>query len=70
MAKIAFKDIWRIIKIVAVIQILNAIADYAMWAFYGYQIPSWTIATLSIGYLIVIFAVKQALENEKCEKMP
>jgi hypothetical protein len=47
-----------------VIQIFNAIMDYFMWLTYGYLISSWTIATLSVFYTILIFAIKTAQEKE------
>ena len=64
MDKISFKSIWRIVKIIAVIQIFNAVMDYFMWLQYGYLVPSWTIASLSVFYTILILAIKKAQENE------
>jgi hypothetical protein len=67
MAKVSFKEVWKIVKIVAAVQLFNALADYIMWVLYGFLVPSWTIATLSVGYIVVILGVKRALEKEKCE---
>jgi hypothetical protein len=50
-------------KVIALIQIFNAAMDYFMWAAYGYLVPSWTIATISLGYLILIFAINKAQEK-------
>ncbi len=36
MGEITFRKLWKIVKVMAVVQIFNAIADYAMWAFYGF----------------------------------
>jgi hypothetical protein len=47
-----------------VIQVFNAIMDYFMWLTYGYLISSSTIATLSVFYTILIFAIKTAQERE------
>jgi hypothetical protein len=38
--------------------------DYFMWVEYGYLVPSWTIATLTIFYTILVLAIKKAQENE------
>ena len=63
MFKISFQNIWKMIKIIALIQIFNAFMDYFMWVAYGFLVPSWTIATISIGYIILIFAIKKAQEK-------
>ena len=41
-----------------------AVMDYFMWLTYGYLIPSWTLATLSVFYTILIFAIKTAQERK------
>jgi len=46
-----------------VIQVSNAIMDYFMWLSYGYLIPSWTIAAMSVFYTLLVFAVKVAIEK-------
>jgi hypothetical protein len=62
--KISFQSIWRLVKIIALIQIFNAVMDYFMWVAYGFLVPSWTLATLSVGYLVLVFAIKRAQEKE------
>jgi hypothetical protein len=47
-----------------VIQVFNAIMGYLMWVSYGYLIPSWTIATLTVFYTVMILAIKVAQERE------
>jgi hypothetical protein len=47
-----------------IIQVFNAIMDYFMWLTYGYLIPTWTIATLTVFYTILILAIKVAQERE------
>ncbi len=61
---IPFQSLWKIIKIVLLIQIINAVMDYFMWIAYGYLIPSWTIATMLVFYTIMILAIKVAQEKE------
>jgi peptidoglycan/LPS O-acetylase OafA/YrhL len=62
--KVSFPSLWRLVKILALIQLVNAGMDYFMWVAYGFLVPSWTLATLSVGYLVLIFAVKRAQEKE------
>ena len=69
MPKISFQSLWKIIRIVLVIQIFNAVMDYFMWISYGYLIPSWTIATLNVFYTVLIFAIKIAQEKETTPKV-
>jgi hypothetical protein len=38
--------------------------DYFMWVAYGFLVPSWALATLSVGYLVLIFAIERAQEKE------
>jgi hypothetical protein len=38
--------------------------DYFMWVAYGYLVPSWTIATLTVFYTVLILAIEKAQENE------
>ncbi len=64
MGEITFRKLWKIVKVMAVVQIFNAIADYAMWAFYGFLVPSWALATLSLGYIIIIFSMKRVFDSE------
>jgi hypothetical protein len=59
-----FKTLWRLLKIFLVIQIVNAVMDYYVWAAYGFLVPSWVLATLSLFYVVLIFAVKTAQEKE------
>jgi hypothetical protein len=47
-----------------IIQVFNAIMDYFMWLTYGYLIPTWTIATLTVFYTILILAIKVPQERE------
>ena len=63
MPKIPFQSLWKVIKILMVIQISNAIMDYFMWLSYGYLIPSWTIAAMTVFYTLLVFAVKVAIEK-------
>lgn len=45
------------------IQIFEAIIDYIMWLTYGYLIPIWTIATMTVFYTLLVFALKVAIEK-------
>ncbi|MCW4024165.1 MAG: hypothetical protein NWF01_03925 [Candidatus Bathyarchaeota archaeon] len=59
-----FQTIWKIIKIFLIIQIINAIMDYYVWLVYGFLVPSWTLATLSVTYVTLIVALKKAQQKE------
>jgi hypothetical protein len=61
--KLFFQNIWRLIKIIALIQVFNLAMGYFAWLAYGYLVPGWTFATLSVGYTILILAIKKAQEN-------
>jgi hypothetical protein len=63
LTKIPTKNLWKVIKIILVIQIFNAFADSFTWLTYGYLIPIWTIATMTVFYTLLIFAVKVAIEK-------
>ena len=64
LSKIPFQSIWKLIKIIMIIQVFNATMAYFMWVAYGYVIPSWTIAALSVFYTLMILAIKVAQERE------
>jgi hypothetical protein len=61
--KLSFQNIWRLVKIIALIQVFNVAMDYFAWLAYGYLVPGWTFAILSIGYTILVLAIKKAQEN-------
>jgi hypothetical protein len=61
--KILFQSLWKVIKIILVIQIFNAVTDYFMWLTYGFLIPIWTFATMTVFYTLLILAVKVAIEK-------
>jgi len=63
-SKIPFQSIWKLIKIIMIIQVFNATMAYFMWVAYGHVIPSWTIAALSVFYTLMILATKVAQEKE------
>jgi len=60
----SFQAIWKIVKVFMVIQIINAIIDYYVWVAYGFLIPSWVIATISVFYVTLVWALKVAQEKE------
>lgn len=62
--QIPFQSLWKVIKPILVVQIFNAAMDYFMWAVYDYSVPSWTIATLTVFYIVLILAIKTAMEKE------
>jgi hypothetical protein len=61
--QLCFQNIWRLVKIIALIQVLNIAIGYSMWLAYGCIVSVWTIATLSIGYTFLILAIKKAQES-------
>jgi hypothetical protein len=63
MHNFSFQNIWRIIKIIALIQVLNIAIGYFVWLAYGYLVSGWTIAILSVGYTSLILAIKKAQEG-------
>lgn len=50
------KRIKQLIKISCLIQSLNAAADAFLWFTIGFQVPSWTISTLVVGYSVILIA--------------
>jgi len=50
------KRIRQLIKISCIIQSLNAAIDAVLWFTTGFQVPSWTISTLVIGYSVILIA--------------
>ena len=60
----SFQSIWKIVKIFMVIQIINAFIDYYVWVAEGFLIPSWVIATISVFYVTLVWALKVAQEKE------
>jgi hypothetical protein len=59
-----FQTIWKIMKIFLIIQIINAIMDYYVWLVYGFLVPSWTLASISMIYVGLIVALKKAQQKE------
>jgi hypothetical protein len=60
---LSFQNIWRLAKIIALIQVFNVVIGYFVWLAYGYLVSGWTIAILSVGYTSLILAIKKAQEN-------
>lgn len=50
------KRIKQFIKISCIIQSLNALMDAILWFTLGFQVPSWTISTLVVGYSVILIA--------------
>jgi len=50
----------KLLKPFFAIQLFNAFMDFALWFTIGYHIPSWTIATLNVFYVTLIFALEKA----------
>ena len=63
MLKLSFQNIWRLVKIIVLIQVFNVAMGYFVWLAYGYLVQGWTIATLSVGYTVLILAIKKAQES-------
>lgn len=38
--------------------------DYFMWVAYDYAVSSWTIASLTVFYTVLILAIKAAIDRE------
>jgi len=64
MSNLLLQGLWKIIKVVLMIQVFNAVLAYFMLLAYGSLITSWTIAALSIFSTITIFLIKTAQEKE------
>jgi hypothetical protein len=62
--EVSFKIIWRFVKVLALVQVFNAVMDLVVWFKFGYLVPSWTIAAISIFYVILVLALKRAQEND------
>ena len=62
--QIPFHSLWKIIRLVLAIQIFNVVMDYFMWVSYNYSVPSFTIATLTVFYTVLILAIKVAMDRE------
>lgn len=63
MLQLSFQNIWRLVKIIALIQVFNIAMGFFVWLAYGYLVSGWTIATLSVGYTVLILAIKKAQES-------
>jgi hypothetical protein len=50
------KRIKQLIKISGIIQSLNALMDAILWFTADFQVPSWTISTLVLGYSVILIA--------------
>ncbi len=61
--KISLQALWKIVKLVLMIQVFNFIVDYFVWVSYDYAISVWTIAALNVFYTVIVFAVKIAVEK-------
>jgi hypothetical protein len=61
---ISFHGLWKVIKIIMLIQVINIIIDYFIWVSYDYLISGWTIATLTVFFTVMILAIKVAQERE------
>ena len=61
--QLSFQNIWRLIKIIALIQVFNVAMGFFVWLAYGYLVSGWTIAALSVGYTVLILAIKKAQER-------
>jgi hypothetical protein len=59
----SFRNVWRLVKIIALIQILNVAIGLLMWLSYGYLVSVSTIVTSSVGYKLLILAIKTASES-------
>jgi hypothetical protein len=62
--QVSLQFLWRMIRLVLVIQVFNAVIDYFTWVTYGYSVPSGTIATLTVFYTILVLAIKAAIERD------
>jgi hypothetical protein len=62
--QISFQALWRIVKILIIVQAFNAIMDFYVWFAYGFLVPSWVIATISVFYITLVWALKVAQEKE------
>jgi hypothetical protein len=50
------KTIKQLIKISCIVQTVNALMDAFLWVTSGFQVPSWTISTIIVGYLVILLA--------------
>jgi hypothetical protein len=50
------KTIKQLIKISCLVQAANAAMDVYMWLTRGFNVPSWTISALIVGYSVVLLA--------------
>jgi hypothetical protein len=61
--QLSFQNIWRLVKIIVLIQVFNVALSCFMWLSYGHLVSGWTIAALSVSDTFLILATKNALEN-------
>lgn len=62
--QVSSHSLWKIVKFVLVVQVFNAVVDFFMWVAYDYSVSSWTIATLTVFYTVLLLAIKVAVERE------
>jgi hypothetical protein len=51
----------KIVKIACIVQLANAFMDYFLWVTVGYHVPSWAIATLVVGYSVLLLSYDRIL---------
>jgi hypothetical protein len=62
---VPLSTLWKLIEIASAVQVVNAMIDVALWILNGIEVPAWALALSIIWYTVLIFALKQAITDEK-----
>jgi peptidoglycan biosynthesis protein MviN/MurJ (putative lipid II flippase) len=54
--KVSGEFLKKPVKISCIVQLANAFMDYFLWVTVGYHVPSWTLATLVVGYSALLLS--------------
>ena len=55
------KRLKKFLKLAIPVFGLSAFMDYLLWFTRGYMVPSWTIATMSLSYTVLLAALYRIL---------
>jgi hypothetical protein len=53
----------KLVKISCIVQLANAFMDYFLWVTVGYHVPSWTLATLVVGYSVLLLSYDRLISE-------
>lgn len=57
------KNLHTLLDVAIVILIISALIDLGLWFVVAYHVPAWAISLLSVGYVLILVAVKYLIKH-------